>query len=199
MEDGKQIIGLTGGTGSGKSTVAQQFAKAGVDTIDADQLSRQVCMPGHPCLREIVEAFGPEMLDEKGELRRKALGEVVFSDREKRELLNGITHKYILEEIHRLIEESDHKVVLIDAALIYETGVDEMCDQVVAVVADVDNRASRIAERDGLTMEQARKRILAQHDSSYYTDKADFVIYNNGDTEELKMQTRMTLELLLGK
>ncbi|MGI6031154.1 MAG: dephospho-CoA kinase [Eubacteriales bacterium] len=199
MEDGKQIIGLTGGTGSGKSSVAALFVQRGVRAIDADQVSRQVCRPGQPCLQEIVQRFGPQVLDETGALRRKALGDLVFGHRDRLEDLNRITHKYIIEEIRRIIEECEEPAVLIDAALLYESGVDALCDTVVAVVAEEEVRAQRIARRDDLSMEQALQRIHAQHDSSFYTDKADFVVYNNGDTEELRMQTGMILDLLFGE
>lgn len=194
MDDGKQIVGLTGGTGSGKSSVAQLFAQRGIFVIDADQVSREVCQPGEPCLQEIVANFGTSVLHD-GRLDRKKLGNIVFKDDAKRNMLNSITHKYIRKEILRRIEKESGPVI-VDAALLFESGFHRECTSVISVVADPAIRAQRIAARDDLTIEQAMQRIGAQHDNNYYTDKADFVIYNNGDLQELATQMEMVYTLL---
>lgn len=194
MDDGKQIVGLTGGTGSGKSSVAKLFAQRGIFVIDADQVSREVCQPGQRCLQEIVANFGTSILH-NGSLDRKKLGNIVFKDDAKRNLLNSITHKYIRKEILRRIERQDGPVI-VDAALLFESGFHRECSSVISVVADPAIRAQRIAARDDLTIEQAMQRIGAQHDNNYYTDKADFVIYNNGDMQELSTQMEMVYTLL---
>lgn len=194
MDDGKQIVGLTGGTGSGKSSVAQLFAQRGIFVIDADQVSREVCQPGQPCLEEIVANFGTDVLQD-GHLNRKKLGSMVFGDEAKLKMLNSITHKYIRKEILRRMEKEDGPVI-VDAALLFESGFHRECTSVISVVADPAIRAQRIAARDDLTIEQAMQRIGAQHDNNYYTEKADFVIYNNGDMQELRTQMEMVYTLL---
>lgn len=193
------VVGLTGGTGSGKSSVAAQFAENDVLVIDADQISRQVCEAGSPCLEELVEEFGQDILNDQGELRRKFLGDLVFHDEKKLEKLNAITHKYIVAEIEKILEDSNDDRFIIDAALLFESGLSDICTAIVVVTAEKEMRAERIAKRDGLTMEQAFARINAQQDESFYTSRADFVIYNNGDTSELRLETDLVIDVIFGK
>jgi len=193
-----KIIGLTGGTGTGKSSVAHYFERDGIMIIDGDKISREVTRKGEPCLDEIAENF-EGVIRPDGELDRRKLSHIVFSDPEKLGLLNRITHKYIIAEMERLIEGCDEPGVIIDAAALIESGLSERCDVIIAVVADKELRARRIMARDEMTFDEARERIGAQKEDSFYTDRADFVIFNNGDADELEMQTGMIIGVIFGQ
>lgn len=210
MDATLKVIGVTGGSGTGKSLVARYFARHGFTVIDADLLSREVCAPGTPCVAELAGAFGADMLLPDGSLNRRKLGKLVFAEPERLPLLNEITHKYIKQEIFlRLSSYKDNPVlvneegqeepllgVVIDAPLLFESNLHKICDAVVAVLADRELRVSRIAERDNIPVEEAKARISSQKEDGYYTERADFILYNNGDTEELYLQADIVLSLL---
>ena len=140
----KFILGVTGGTGSGKSTVCEYLKEKGAKIIDADIVAREIVMKGKPALFEIEEAFGSDVLFSDGSLDRKKLGKIVFASSEKLNILNGITHKYIIEEIKNRVSESDENLVIIDAALLFETELFKLCHKTVAVTADKKEREKRI-------------------------------------------------------
>jgi len=183
------IIGITGGIGSGKSTVARILRVLGAKVIDADKIAREVTAKGQPALDEIVEYFGKDILNEDGELDRKKLGKIVFEDKEKLKVLNSITHKYVIEriinELERLKEENANIIVL-DVPLPVEHGFLDVVDEVWLVTANKDTRIKRIMERSGLTYEEVIKRMEAQKSDEEYLKIADEVIYNDGSMEELE-------------
>lgn len=186
----KIILGITGGTGAGKSEISAFLKERGAYIIDADQLSRDITAPGMPALREIEEAF-PGVV-EHGVLNRRRLGERVFSDTEKLPLLNAITHKYIRAKTEELIENADGLIVL-DAPLLYEAGEERLCDKVIFVDAPEDMRLRRICLRDGLTKEEARRRIGAR-DLTSIRSRADLVIENDGDIEKMRTEVERFLK-----
>lgn len=192
------IIGLTGGSGSGKTTFCELLAERGVYVINADKVARRVVEPGKPALDEVVREFGTDILFEDGTLNRKKLGGIVFSDKEKLELLNKITHKYIAEEIKREIETVKEDIVVIDAPALIESGTIHWCDYVIALVADRQVRISRIMKRDGLTREEAQARIDSQRSDSEYTQYADIVLDNSGD-EALEIMADNILRKIGGR
>lgn len=155
------VIGITGGSGSGKTYICTALKKLGYTIIDADVIAREVVMPGKPCLAEIVSAFGKEVLCGDGGLNRKALANIVFSQADKLALLNKITHRYITERIRSLLS-SDAGKYIIDAPLLYESKLDLICDVVIGVTAEREIRLARIRSRDNLTNEEAVKRLDAQ-------------------------------------
>ncbi len=174
------LVGLTGGIGSGKSQVAQMFKRLGAYLIDADELAHEAVQPDRPVLKRIVEAFGPEILNPDGTLERATLGRQVFDDAEKRELLNSIVHPYVFREEERRRKEIAQKdpkaIVLFDAALLIETGSDQLMDKVILVTIDRRKQIGRIMKRDGLSREEAVRRIEAQMPQSKKKSRADYMI-----------------------
>lgn len=181
-------VGLTGPSGAGKSTVAKLFASHGIKIIDADKIAREVMAPASPALAELAGAFGEDILKEDGGLDRKLLAERAFKNKRTQKILNDITHPLIVMQIRRKIKElrdSGEKIAVIDAPLLFESGIDIMCDKTIAVIAASDARLLRITERDNLSENAARLRMSAQNEEYFYISRADTVIENNAGTAEL--------------
>lgn len=177
-----KVIGLTGGSGSGKGYVSKLFEAAGVPALDTDMVSRIVTAPGSPCLAELTERFGESILLPGGKLDRRRLAEIAFADPKLTGALNSITHRHILAYCRDWLEQrrkEGYAAAIIDAPLLYESGFDAECDAVVAVVADRELRIARIMARDGITRAQAEQRLARQHDDGFFRAHADFVIENN--------------------
>lgn len=181
---GQLVLGITGGSGSGKSQVCKLLASMGAQIIDADEIGHKVTSQ-KDVLREIEVAFGSEYIAPDGTLDRKKLGKLVFSSPEALETLNVITHKKIFDEIERILKKSYSEIVAIDAAVLKQTRLKNLCDFVVAVVAPQDQRVKRIMHRDFLSEELAVKRINSQPTDAQYAHGVDFVILNNGNVENL--------------
>lgn len=188
------IIGLTGSSGSGKSVAAEFFAEKGFFIIDFDRISREICNPGEPCLMELTEHFGCDIIDSEGSLRRKKLGEIVFSDKEKLSLLNSITHRYILQKSDILKEQNKHRNIVMDAPLLFEADLDKQCDYVISILSDTEVQIQRIMERDGISRETATSRIASQHNREYFEEKSDFCVYNNSTRQEFISKLEKLLE-----
>ncbi|OQB14185.1 MAG: Dephospho-CoA kinase [Firmicutes bacterium ADurb.Bin193] len=178
------IIGLTGGSGSGKTTLCRAALDLGYYVINADKVGHGILLKGGAAYNEIAESFGSEILAPDGEIDRKKLGSVVFSDGEKLLLLNRITHPKITAEIKNMIKDRKG-VVVIEAAALFESGFNKLCDIVIAVLAPEAERIRRISERDGLSIEDAAKRIKSQKSDEFYIENADIIIENDGDTYSL--------------
>ncbi len=176
MMQNKKLVGITGGSGCGKSHLSMLLRERGIPVIDCDVVSREIMGKDTPCAKEVTEYFGEEIL-ENGEINRRKLGKIVFSDPKKLKKLNEITHKYILESIYNKMEKEESNVICTDGATLIESGID--CDIMVGILADKELRKKRIMERDGLTDEDARLRISAQKDDSFYIENCDFVIDNS--------------------
>lgn len=176
------VIGLTGQTGAGKSTVSKIFAENGFAVINADLISRKVVEKGEKCLDELTEIFSPCILNDDGTLNRKVLGGIVFTDKTKLEMLNSIIYPYITSEILEEIKnysESGYKLILLDAPTLFESHADDFCEIIISVIADEEIREKRIIKRDGLTQKQAQDRMNSQHDADFFAANSDFVIENN--------------------
>ena len=181
-------IGLTGGVGSGKSTVAGLFAQHGALVIDADAVAREVVAPGTPALAEIVDAFGPTVLTADGSLDRPALAAIVFSDPEARAALNAITHPRIGARTAELMAQAaPDQVIVHDVPLLVENGLAPAYDLVVVVEAAEDIRLTRLLAR-GMSDDDARRRMAAQATDAERRDVADVVIANNDDLASLAAQ-----------
>lgn len=176
MMQNKRLVGITGGSGCGKSHLSQRLRERGIPVIDCDLVSREIMAKDTPCAKEVCEYFGDSIL-ENGEINRRRLGKIVFSDPEKLKKLNEITHKYILESIYNKMEKEESDVVCTDGATLIESGIS--CDIMVGILADKEVRKKRIMERDGLTKEDAELRISAQKEDSFYIEHCDFVIDNS--------------------
>lgn len=176
------MIGLTGQSGAGKTTVSRVFSQNGFAVIDADIISREVTEKGQPCLTELSEAFGSDIINPDGTLNRKRLGSIVFSDREKLRQLNGIIYPYIIYRIISRIDElseEGRELILLDAPTLFEANADDLCDLIISVTADESIRMSRIIARDGITPEAAKKRFESQYSEHFFVNHSDFVIINN--------------------
>ena len=176
------MIGLTGQSGAGKTTVSRVFSQNGFAVIDADIISREVTEKGQPCLTELSEAFGSDIINPDGTLNRKRLGSIVFFDREKLRQLNGIIYPYIIYRIISRIDElseEGRELILLDAPTLFEANADDLCDLIISVTADESIRMSRIIARDGITPEAAKKRFESQYSEHFFVNHSDFVIINN--------------------
>ncbi|HOQ01134.1 MAG TPA: dephospho-CoA kinase [Acetivibrio clariflavus] len=184
-----RIIGVTGGIGSGKSTVSKILASFGAQVIDADVLARQIVQKGQKALEEIVNYFGEAVLDSEGNLDRKKLSGIVFKDKKKLEALNRITHNYIAEKIIEEIKKiKEDETVVVDAPIPIEHGFIDVVEEIWTVIADKEVRIKRVMERSGLTYNEVEDRINSQLSDEFYLSISDRVIVNNGSIEELRLQ-----------
>lgn len=191
------VIGLTGQSGAGKTTVCRVFDECGFAVIDADKIARDVMEKGKPCLEETAEYFGKEILNSDGTLNRQKLADIVFNDREKLGQLGAISYPYITSEILEMINrsrEENMKYVLLDAPTLFESRADDFCDLIISVTASEEKRLGRIAERDGITQEQIRKRFASQHDEKFFVKHSDFIIKNDKSVEILREKAREVAE-----
>jgi dephospho-CoA kinase len=181
------LVGLTGGLGAGKSTVARMLATRGAVIVDADDLAREALEPGTHAFRQVRELFGEEVLTSDGRIDRVALARVVFADPEKRKLLESLTHP----EVFRLLAETleslrgTDSIVVFDAPLIVETGFHEACDVLVVVTAPEDVRVERVIRDRGMSEDEARARIDAQIPEAEREAAANLVVVNDGDLDAL--------------
>lgn len=187
------VVGLTGGIGSGKSTVARMFADEGVPIVDADQVAREVVEPGTEGLDAVVEAFGEGVLAADGTLDRKKVGERVFADAGARKQLESILHPRIAQasmaHFARLAGEG-HPYAIYEAALLVENGSYRMMGALVVVTASEATQIARVRARDGLSEADARARIAAQLPLEDKVRVADYVIENDGSLEAVRRRTR---------
>ena len=186
-----RIIGLCGGSGSGKGTVSHIFSRYNIPHIDTDLVYRELTIPGGGLLNKLILEFGDSILDEFGALNRRALATLVFSDATGalREKLNSITLTEIIRETEKRIEalsKSGYAAVIVDAPLLFESGFDKKCDVIIAVLADKEIRIDRIMKRDGIDKDSAVKRINSQTSDDFLIENSDFVIKNNGSVLDLE-------------
>ncbi|MBW2734404.1 MAG: dephospho-CoA kinase [Deltaproteobacteria bacterium] len=187
------LVGLTGGIGAGKSTVAAVFAAEGAAVVDADALAREVVVPGSPALRAMVERFGTGILDSEGGLHRRRLAREVFGDAVEREALEAILHPAIIkasQERFVALAGQGFEVVVYEAALLVEAGRQREMDLLVVVTAPDVERVSRLMARDGLDEEQVKRRLAAQMSQEKKAALADFVIHNAGAREALRAKVQ---------
>jgi dephospho-CoA kinase len=184
-----KILGLTGGIGSGKSTAAQILSEFGAKVIDADKVAHEVFNPGTEGLQKVVETFGEGVLNSKGEINRKKLGEIVFNDPSALATLNGIIHPRAYDLTKSRLEEfrrQGTEVVVLEVILLVEAGWDHLVDEIWVTMATEDTVVKRLQESRGLTKEEILARIHAQTPNEERTKYADVIIENDGSYEELK-------------
>lgn len=184
-------VGLTGGMGSGKSTVAARLAQLGATVIDADAIAREIVEPGQPALAELAERFGEEILTDDGALDRAELARRAFVDAESTEALNAITHSRIAErtaEYYRQAAAAAAPVVVYDMPLLFEKGLEADQDLVLVVHAPEELRIQRLVESRGVDREDAARRIAAQLDDATRIAKADVVLDNTASVAKLQAQ-----------
>lgn len=191
-------LGVTGGLGSGKSSVARLFGELGAPVIDADQVAREVVAPGTPGLSAVIEAFGRDYLAPDGTLDRRRLGQLVFADPAARRRLEAIIHPEVIRAMRsraEALERAGSRVVVLEVPLLFEAGLAGEVDKVVVVDAPEEERLARVVTRDGLSPEEARERLAAQLPLAEKVRWADYVIDNAGPWEK----TRLQVERLWGE
>lgn len=184
-------IGLTGGIASGKSTVTAILRESGVGVVDADEISRSLTAQGGRALSAIKKEFGLSYFDDQDRLDRRALGELIFSDEQARGKLNGIIHPMVQEEMllqAESLESSGHNLVVLDIPLLFESGMEALCEQVWLVAASEKTQIQRLMQRDGMTDAQAKARIDSQMPLAQKVKRSDVVIENEGSLQALRAQ-----------
>lgn len=194
------IVGLTGGIASGKSLVAKVFQDLGAHIIDADKIVHELLEPGQQAWEEVVKYFGPEIVFPDGTINRRKLGEIVFNDAEKRAWLNQCLHPKVFAvytaRVKHLSARALHAIIVLDAALLIETGYHKKMDRTVVVYADQEQQMERLTSRDRFSREQALVRIRSQMPLSEKRKQADYVIENTGTREETEQQAREIFQKL---
>jgi dephospho-CoA kinase len=191
------MVGLTGGMGCGKSTVAQALAQRGIPIVDADEVARAVVEPGSPTLAKLVSEFGRGLLREDGSLDRQGLAKLAFAAPERRKVLESITHPAIASETARrfvALAKAGAPLVVYDAPLLFEAKRESAVNEVVVVTADPDVQLARILARGGITKDDALARIAAQLPLDEKARRADWIIDNSGDEATLLRQVERLLE-----
>lgn len=194
------IIGLCGGSGSGKGAVSKIFYEHGIPSIDTDAVYRELTVPGAQLLETLSSIFGNSVINSDGSLNRKKLSAIVFSDTEKHKLLNSVTHKAILEESEKIItsyKNDGYPGVIVDAPLLFESGFNKKCDIIIAVTAPPEIRIRRITARDSITAEAAKQRIASQHSDEFLIENSDYVIENDGDLNALSNKVNEIAKIIL--
>lgn len=186
------IIGLTGGIASGKSTVSNYLRELGAFIIDSDQVAHNIIEKDKPAYQKIVKRFGSSILDKNREINRSRLARIIFDDYEKKRKLEEITHPYILDEIYKKMEEmkDKYRIIILDAPLLFETGLDRAVDQTWVVYVNREIQLERLIKRDQLSSQEGVKRIEAQLSLEKKKEMADFIIDNNGSIKQLRLMVQ---------
>lgn len=191
-KDNRLLLGVTGGIASGKTTVANMLSELGAPIVDFDLIARKVVEPGQPALKEIVEYFGTQVLQEDGTLDRKKLSEIVFKDIEKRKKLEGFIHprmgEEVLRQVNALAEKDPNAIIQMVVPLMIEMNLQYQCHKLLVVYIPEDMQIQRLMERDSITRDQAMAMLKAQLPIEEKLGYADFVIRNDGSLEETRRQ-----------
>ena len=200
-----KIIGLCGGSGSGKGTVCEIFSKNQIPAIDTDKVYRELTSADSECLQALKKAFGNEIIASDGSLDRRKLAMIVFSGTNassQLEKLNKISHKFILDETRKRLsgyEKNGYKAAIVDAPVLFESGFNEECDILVAVLAKMETRVSRIIFRDGISAENAMQRINSQMSDEELISRCDYIIYNDLDLNALEKEVESCINKIFEK
>jgi len=191
MQNKPRIIGITGGSGVGKGEVCRIFERKGIEIIDTDSLSHKTILRGiTPAYDEIIAEFGSNILGDDGEIDRKKLGSIVFSDKAKLAVLSKIVHKYVRAQCEEIVHNSTCKIIAIDAPALVEASMQDMCDSIIGIFACRDIRIARIMKRDSISCDAAQKRIDSQMSDDVLRGYVDIAIENNGTLHELEGMLR---------
>ena len=194
------VVGLTGQTGAGKTTVSRVFSENGFEVIDCDKLSRAVTADGSKCNKTLAKLF-PDCINKNYHLDRKAMAAVVFNDAGKLRMLNDTIFPFITKEINSKIlslSENGAEYILLDAPTLFEAKADKLCDVIVSCIADSSVRKKRIIERDGISVELAESRIASQHGDEFFIKNSDYIIKNNGSLQDAELQTVEVINKIKG-
>jgi dephospho-CoA kinase len=182
------IIGLTGGIASGKSASAECFKELGAFCIDADAISKELTTKGEPSLKELTDIFSTNILLPDGSLNRKKLADIIFSDINAKLKVERILHSQIISKIKMIISNKilEKNVIVINAPLLFETGLNKICDKIIAVKVPFDVQVQRLRLRDGLNDDEIKNRISSQMSTQEKVKHADFVVDNSGSKKDLR-------------
>lgn len=176
-----KVIGITGSSGSGKSTLTKILAnELNAKAIYSDEIVKEMQKKGTDYYKKIVETFGEEILNQNKEINRKKLAEIIFSKEEDRNKMNEITKTYVLEEIKRQIKETKKEIVIVDAPILIESGLNKECNVIIAVICNRKTQIKRICERDNIEEKEAIARLNSQKSNEYYKKYADYIVENDG-------------------
>lgn len=192
-----RILGLTGQSGAGKSTVAEFLEQNGFYVISADLLVRKIYNSGSPCLKTIAAVFGEDIISDNGTPDRKLLAKRAFSSKENTALLSSIVHPFVTAELFTQIKkaaESGATTVVYDAPQLFESNADVICDEIISVTAEKSVRLERICKRDNISKENALMRMNAQLDEEFFRENSDYIIENNSDLSSLNVQLESLLK-----
>jgi len=186
-----KIIGVTGSSGAGKDTLCEILEnKYNAEIVDADKIARELSKKGTMYLQSIVESFGSGIVDRKGELNRKKLASIIYEDDKKREELNKLTFIYVVDEIKKRINKIKKKIIVVNAPLLFESNLDQVCDFVIAIIAERKVQIERIMKRDNIQEDEAEKRLNMQNTDDFYIENADYIIHNKGDIKDIEKQLK---------
>lgn len=189
-----KVIGLTGGFKTGKSTVAGMLLEFGAEVIDADKLAHKALKPDSSTYKKIIKEFGEKFLDDEGRINRRKLAKLVFSNKEKLNLLNSIIHPYVIdkvkEKIYRTKQSNPNAIVIVDAPLLYEAGMQNMMDKIIVVLATKNKQIQRARQTTSLSEYEVKRRIKSQLPLSKKEKLANIVIENNGTLEDTRSQVK---------
>ena len=197
LSSGSLIVGLTGGIGSGKSTVAEAFRQLGIDTVDADQASRRVVEPGMPALTAIAEHFGRQIIQADGNLDRAALRQIIFTDPAQKQWLESLLHPLIRDWIVQQLQASTSPYVILESPLLFETDQYQLVDKTVLVDVPVELQIERACARDGNQADQIQRIIDAQLPRQKKLSRADLVVDNSPPLDSLAQRVAALHETLL--
>ena len=190
-----KIIGLTGGIGSGKTTVLKMFKELGCATYVADIEAKKLMNSNNELVNQIKQLFGDEAYIEN-KLNTVYIAEIVFNDKVKLTALNALVHPVVIDDFKNFVNKSTSKIIIYEAAILFESGSDTLCDFIITVATDINERIERIIKRDGVTKEQILERIQHQLNDETKVKKSDFVI-NNSDIFNTKEQVSTIYKILM--
>lgn len=194
------VIGITGPTGAGKTTVLKLLEELGGAVADCDAVYHELLLTSAPMQNELKTRFGGEIFDENGHLRRKELGAIVFEDNAALADLNAITHRHIIAELERRIAQAkaeNRPAIALDAIALLESGAGGLCHVTMAVTAPEKARVRRIMAREDISEEYARARVTAQKPSAWFEERCTYTLHNDGDRESFEAKARALLEQIL--
>ncbi len=193
------IIGLTGGIASGKSTVSKIFRELGAKIVDADIKAKEIS-EREDVIKEIGNIFGKEVINSEGKIDRLKIKEIVFNNKEKLKKLNGLIHPKVMEEFKKIKENTGkNDIIIFDVPLLFESGMDKMCDKIILVFTDKKIQIKRMLERDGITEELAEKIINSQMSLEEKLNKSQIHLKNNGTLEDLRKKSETIYRELKGE
>lgn len=201
MSETYTLIGLTGPTGSGKTTVAEVFRNLGFAVVNADEIAHKA-LEDKELIKALAGAFGEGIINSDGSVNRRETAKIAFASKDNTETLNSLTHPVILRlaqsEFERLYDEG-YKKIIFDAPTLFESGSHILCRKIISVVAPKDIRIKRITARDGITEEEAKRRVGAQKPNGFYIENSDYVLYNSGTSEALSEKAETLAKELMNE